>query len=106
MLGVALLFFSGQSISQGSIKIAIIIDDLGNNYSVGKQLIDMPYQMTYAILPKRPYTVRLANLAAYHGKVPLLINEAIYQVKFEINLKGREDLAMFEGTLDLLSFPK
>lgn len=68
MLGVALLFFSGQSISQDSIKIAIIIDDLGNNYSVGKQLIDMPYQMTYAILPKRPYTVQLANLAAYHGK--------------------------------------
>ena len=67
-LAIALLLFSSQSISQSSIKIAIIIDDLGNNYSVGKQLIDMPYQMTYAILPMRPYSAQLANLAADHGK--------------------------------------
>lgn len=68
LLGIAIVLFSGQSISQDTIKIAIIIDDLGNNYSVGKRLIDMPYQMTYSILPRRPYTVQLANLAADHGK--------------------------------------
>lgn len=68
LLGIAALFLSGQSIAQDTIKIVIIIDDLGNNYSVGKRLIDMPYQMTYSILPKRPYTVQLANLAADHDK--------------------------------------
>ena len=68
LLVIALLIISGQSSSQDTIKIAIIIDDLGNNYSVGKRLIDMPYQMTYSILPRRPFTVRLANLAADHGK--------------------------------------
>ena len=68
LFGIALLFFSGQSVAGDSIKIAIIIDDLGHNYTVGKKLIDMPYQMTYAILPQRPYSVQLANLAADHGK--------------------------------------
>ena len=68
LIGAVVLFASLQAGAQDMYKIAIIIDDLGNNFSKGEKLINMPYQMTYAILPDRPYSVRLANLAAESGK--------------------------------------
>lgn len=49
-------------------KVAIIIDDLGNNLNQGRTLIDLPYQLTYSFLPDRPYSKRLARLAASYGK--------------------------------------
>ena len=70
----SVIFYSTVSLadetlaSQETYKVAIIIDDLGNNYQPGKTLIDLPYQLTYAFLPQRPYTERLANLAASYGK--------------------------------------
>ncbi|MEM8844177.1 MAG: divergent polysaccharide deacetylase family protein, partial [Pseudomonadota bacterium] len=67
-IGVAVVFGSLPSFAEGSYKIAIIIDDLGNSLSKGKQLINMPYQMTYAILPNRPYSEKLANMAKNSGK--------------------------------------
>ena len=54
--------------SQETYKVAIIIDDLGNNLHHGRALIDLPYQLTYSFLPNRPYSERLANMAASFGK--------------------------------------
>jgi polysaccharide deacetylase 2 family uncharacterized protein YibQ len=54
--------------SQKTYKVAIIIDDLGNNLHHGRELIDLPYQLTYSFLPNRPYSKRLANMAAAYGK--------------------------------------
>lgn len=58
-------FFVAPSVmAQQSFKISIIIDDLGYSLKNGRELIDLPYQLTYAILPKRPFSVALANFAA------------------------------------------
>ena len=54
--------------AQDAPKVAIIIDDLGNNYHHGRQLINLPYQLTYSFLPHRPFTLKLANMAASAGK--------------------------------------
>ena len=54
--------------AQDTPKIGIIIDDLGNNLRYGRELIQMPYQLTYSFLPHRPFTPRLAKLAASAGK--------------------------------------
>ncbi len=54
--------------SHETYKVAIIIDDLGNNYEKGRMLIDLPYQLTYSFLPNRPFSRRLANRAASYGK--------------------------------------
>ena len=65
----AAFFLSGHiAVAQDTHKIAIIIDDLGNNFHQGREVIDLPYQLTYAFLPMRPYSKRLANLAATSGK--------------------------------------
>ncbi len=62
------LFAEESLVAQETYKIAIIIDDLGNNLHQGRELIDLPYQLTYSFLPKRPYSERLANMAASSGK--------------------------------------
>lgn len=66
--GTVLLMFASNLYAQDTYKIAIIIDDLGNNLHQGRALIGLPYQLTYSILPNRPYSVRLANMAATSGK--------------------------------------
>lgn len=60
--------FSTHIVAQDIPKVAIIIDDLGNNFHHGRQLIQLPYQLTYSFLPHRPFTTKLANMAASAGK--------------------------------------
>ena len=67
-IGAAICLFAQPINAQGSYKVAIIIDDLGNNLRQGQELINLPYQLTYSFLPMRPYSKRLANLAATTGK--------------------------------------
>jgi len=67
-IGAAICLFAQPINAQGSYKVAIIIDDLGNNLRQGQELINLPYQLTYSFLPMRPYSKRLANLAATSGK--------------------------------------
>ena len=62
------LFFASIATAQDTVKIGIIIDDLGNNFHYGCQLIDLPFQLTYSFLPNRPFTSRLAERAAAAGK--------------------------------------
>ncbi|MGM0593018.1 MAG: divergent polysaccharide deacetylase family protein [Pseudomonadota bacterium] len=52
--------------------VSIIIDDLGDRLAAGSQAIDLPGEVTYAILPRTPYSRRLARLAHGAGKEVML----------------------------------
>jgi len=49
-------------------KISIIIDDLGNQFSYGEQIILQPLVQTVAVMPQRAYTVELSKLAYQTNK--------------------------------------
>ena len=51
---------------------SIIIDDLGNHFKIGQEVIKLPAALTVAILPKTIYAKKLANLAAKHNKEVML----------------------------------
>ena len=55
LLSVAGLCAEESLVAQETYKVAIIIDDLGNNLQQGRTLIDLPYQLTYSFLPNRPW---------------------------------------------------
>lgn len=57
-----------QPMEKVSPVISIIIDDLGNQKGSGLRAIDLPGQLTYAILPHRPFTRLLANHAHRQDK--------------------------------------
>lgn len=52
--------------------ISIIIDDLGNQWRNDLRAINLPGQITYAILPHTPYSVRLAHKANDAGREVML----------------------------------
>ncbi len=52
--------------------VAVIIDDLGNNYERGIDAADLPGPVACAILPDRPYSRSLAERAHEAGKEVLL----------------------------------
>ena len=93
LLSVTALFSEDSLVADETYKIAIIIDDLGNNLHQGRKLIDLPYQLTYSFLPKRPYSERLANRAASYGKEVM--------VHLPMQSAGRMDLGYGALTLEL-----
>ncbi len=48
--------------------VSIIIDDLGTNRPLGLDAVSIPGNLTYAILPKTPYSREIAILANESGK--------------------------------------
>lgn len=52
--------------------IAIVVDDMGNNYKNGAALAKLPFPLTLSFLPKRPYTKKLTKLAEEHHKEIML----------------------------------
>jgi polysaccharide deacetylase 2 family uncharacterized protein YibQ len=52
--------------------IAIIIDDIGNNFEAGKRIINSSLPVTCSILPARPHSIKLARLAHQNGKEVML----------------------------------
>lgn len=48
--------------------IAIIIDDIGNNLAAGKRVINSHWPFACSILPARPYSIQLAELAHQNDK--------------------------------------
>lgn len=55
---------SGLSATAGDLpKIAIILDDLGYNRHAGEHALQLPGNITYAIIPFTPYAVRFAKAA-------------------------------------------
>ncbi len=59
-----------SSVSQPT--IAIIIDDMGNHYQNGLDLIHLPYPLTLAFLPNRKHTKKLSQIAHDHNKEIML----------------------------------
>lgn len=55
-----------------AIHISIIIDDLGDQWRNGLRAVNLPGQITYAILPHTPYSVRLAQRAHAEGREVML----------------------------------
>lgn len=58
----------GSQPKTGTAYLAIIIDDVGNNYSRGQRAIDLPGDLTYAVLPYTRYGAELARQANASGK--------------------------------------
>ncbi len=79
------------TVAQDAPKIAIIIDDLGNELRYGRELIQMPHQLTYAFLPHRPFTPRLANMAASAGK----------EVMLHLPMQSSQEVALGSNALTL-----
>ena len=69
LLACIFIYMQAASVpADDSVKLGIIIDDLGNSLEFGRELIDLPYQLTYSFLPKRPHSHTLAQLAVSRGK--------------------------------------
>ena len=61
-----------STVSQSKPAIALIIDDMGNDWEHGKQAINLPGPVTCAFLPYGAYTRRLAHYAHEHDKEVML----------------------------------
>ncbi len=53
-------------------KVAIIIDDMGYDEVIGKQLLGFPIELTFSFLPFAPHTRKLERLAHRGGKTVFL----------------------------------
>lgn len=53
-------------------RIAIIVDDLGNQWGSGLEVIDIPFIQTIAIMPGRPYSQKLAEASHHSGKTVIV----------------------------------
>lgn len=57
---------------KGKPKVAIIIDDMGYHYRLGKRILELPVELTYSFLPFAPYTHELEKYAESLNKTILL----------------------------------
>lgn len=57
-----------QWVGAESPAIAVIIDDMGHNLRAGERVVNSRWPIACSILPARPYSVQLAQLAHQHGK--------------------------------------
>jgi len=51
----------------GSARLAIILDDLGNDRSAAQAIFAMPYPLTISVLPNHPHSVEIAQEAHRRG---------------------------------------
>jgi len=70
---------------------SIIIDDLGNNFQYGKEVINLPGELTFAILPQTVYAKDLARLAA----------KSHHEIMLHLPMQSVENREQSPGTLDL-----
>ncbi len=60
------------AVAQGPLRIAIIIDDLGNSLRLGREAVKLPGAVTYSVLPQRPHSREIARLAHADSKEVML----------------------------------
>ncbi len=75
-------------------RIAIIIDDLGYRYDAGKRAINLPGPLSFAVLPKTPHAVALAELAHAAGKDVLLHQPLQPMTSVGVSDPGNIDIEM------------
>lgn len=74
---------SGQPLASGPVqedshspfanpRLILIIDDLGTAWGPGKRAIELPGPVNFAVMPYRPYALKLLKLAQQHGRDTLL----------------------------------
>jgi len=61
-----------QKTTKGVYKVSIVIDDLGENYTTFKKLLEMNIPFTYSILPFLPYSARIAREAYENDREVIL----------------------------------
>ncbi|MDP8257534.1 MAG: divergent polysaccharide deacetylase family protein [Candidatus Alcyoniella australis] len=59
-------------LTQGPAKVAIIIDDIGYRPQIEAALLELPAQLTFAVLPQSPYGREFAQRAHDQGRCLLL----------------------------------
>jgi polysaccharide deacetylase 2 family uncharacterized protein YibQ len=84
------LCFVSASTAEPVGRVAIIIDDLGNNLALGRQALDLPGALTFSMLPRRPYSRELAQLAHASGR----------EVMLHLPMQASDGRAMGDGGLD------
>lgn len=72
---------------------SIIIDDVGNNFEYGRDIIDLPATLTIAILPETTYAIKLARLATKRNK-EVMLHLPMQSVEHYEYAPGRLDLHM------------
>lgn len=72
LLVAGALLLAAQSLASTLPRVAIIIDDLGYQMETGRDAIELPGPLAYAVLPATPLGERLARLAHERGKEVLL----------------------------------
>lgn len=76
--------FANEKLPQAS--LAIIIDDIGNNFHLGKRAIELPGELTFAVLPDTPQGTRLANYAEQNAPEKEIILHMPMEAKSEQQL--------------------
>lgn len=71
-LGITSFTIALPANAKGSAKLAIIIDDLGYNLTLGQRTTDLPGAFTIAVLPFTPHGRELAERAHKRGKEVML----------------------------------
>jgi polysaccharide deacetylase 2 family uncharacterized protein YibQ len=71
-LVLPLLFYSLLLVAGEQPVISLIIDDLGYDWEAAHRAVNLPGQLTYAILPQTPYAVEIARMVHNHGKEVML----------------------------------
>lgn len=71
-LGLISLVFPLSAPAKESAKLAVIIDDLGYNLTLGQRTVELPGAFTVAVLPFTPHGRELAELAHQRGKEIML----------------------------------
>ena len=69
---LALLLCSTALLAQAEPRISIIIDDIGDRYDYGHQVVELPGPITCSFLPRTPYAARLAREAHALGHEVML----------------------------------
>lgn len=57
----------GSSALQNGAKLAIILDDLGNDQRVAEEVFDLPYPLTISVLPNHEHSQEIAREAERRG---------------------------------------
>lgn len=88
-------------------SVSIIIDDLGYRLSEGKQAIQLPGPLAYAVIPFTPHGRQLAELAHHSGKEVMLHapmqsveGQAPSKGELEIDMQKQELMAALHAGLD------
>jgi len=79
-------YSTAESIKQPT--IAIIIDDMGNQYQNGLDLVLLPYPLTLSFLPNRPHSRALSSLAQQYNKEIMLHSPMENQRGLELGIGG------------------